>query len=680
MIIWDFNPYALALLATGIFSLILSVLLFFRWNSRDCVLLAFALLFTAEWNFFVGFESAVQNTEIKILFAKFSYFGVFNCLPLFLLFVLNYFGLRRLITYPRVALLWVIPIIVIILVATNENHNLIWSGYVTPPDSIFSTLVYHCGPLYWLGVGYIYFLISVMGVLLFLKYKRTQISTFKKQALIILLGVFPPLLANILYVFRIPALKYLDATPIGFFLTGLLLFIGLTKFRLLEIAPVARGMLFDDLTDGLIVIDMNHYLADINQSAKKYLKYPGEEWSGIPLSEGLIDIPGLEEAINNDVDFLIESTPDPDVTLQVEGKNISQSKVDQSGWLLAIRNISERKIQEKAEVERREFAEALRDVSIAVNSTLDLDEVLNRILASLFNVLPCNMANIVLIEDGIGRVKCFHGYLSPKEVDWIKSASFNVQEVPNMKMMIETGKPMFITDTRLVDFFSNPNVLSYMGSPIKVKDEVIGFLNLDSNKPNTYSSMEECERLQTFADLAGIAIENARLYEKMKESAIIDELTGINNRRNLLTIAEKEFERALRYQTPLSIIMLDIDNFKDINDTHGHIAGDIVLSRVGKTLSDFIRVMDIAGRYGGDEFCIVLPETNLKDADSAAHRLLEEFHKIEVPSINSTNYLQASMGVSTKDETTTSLEELLIRADDAMYKAKKNGRNQVASA
>ncbi len=680
MISWDFNPYSNALLLTGFMSLILCVILFMRWVNRDCVLLAFALLCTAEWNFFMGFESAVQNPEIKVLFAKFSYVGVFICLPFFLLFVVNYFGLGKRITTNRVILLFIIPVIVLVLVATNENHRLIWSDFVTPADSPYNTLVYLRGPLYWLGVGYNYLITITMAILLFTKYRRARFSIYRSQAFIILLSIFPPFLANLFYVLRIPQLKYLDLTPFGFFLTGLLLFLGLTKFKLFELAPVAREILFDSLTDGLMVIDSEHHIADLNLSAKKFLRFPNEDWKDAPLKEGLIDIPGLDEAMENEDDFLVESQPEPGKTIEVEAKRFFQSKHRHSGWLLAIRDISERKNQERAETERREFAEALRDVSIAINSTLNLDEVLERILASLFNVLPCKMANIILIENGIGRVKCFHGYISPKEVDWVKSASFKVAEVPNMKMMMESGKPMFITDTRMVDFFSNPNVLSYMGSPIKVKDEVIGFLNLDSDKPNTYSSMEDCDRLQTFADLAGIAIDNARLYEKMKESAIIDELTGINNRRNLISVAEKEFERAIRYKTPLSIIMLDIDNFKEINDTHGHIAGDIVLNRVGKALSDFIRVMDIAGRYGGDEFCIILPETSLKDAVAAAKRLLDQFNKIEVPSINFTNFLQASIGVATKDESINSLEDLLVRADNAMYKAKKSGRNRVASA
>ncbi len=674
---WDFNPYSIALICTGILSLLLSVTLLLRWVNKESILLGFAVLLVAEWSLFVGFESAVQNTELKILFAKFSYFGVFNCLPFIFLFVLNYFGLGSRITWPKVFLLWIIPTSVIVLAATNEFHHLIWSDMVTPSDSPYNTLVYLRGPLYWLGVVFNYVICLSMSVLLFIKYRKSRFSVYRSQSLLIFCSTLTPWIANFLYVLRIPALKNLDFTPFGFFLTGLLLFLGLNKYKLLGIAPVARDILFDSLSDGIIVIDKNFNMADINATGRKYLKYPDEHWMGVSLNEGVINIPGLILKMNSRNNFLVESSYGESQILEIDGRPISDETKQFTGWLLTIRDITTRKTAQKAEIERRQFAEALRDASLAINSTLNLNEVLERILASIFEFLPCNMANIALIENGVAHVENLHGYISQEEIDWVNAATFIVKDIHNLNFMFETGKPMFIADTTVVDYFTNPNVLSYMGAPIKVKDQVIGFLNLDSDKVNAFNSEEECDRLKAFADLAGIAIENARLYQKMTESAIMDSLTGINNRRSLLQVAEKEFERSNRYSIPISIIMLDIDNFKLINDTCGHQAGDIVLSNVGEALTAFIRKIDTAGRYGGDEFCIVLPETDLSEAKAAAKRLLDEFHKIKVPSISYQEYLQASLGVASKDGNTYTLEELLAKADKAMYQAKKRGRNRV---
>lgn len=677
MITWNFNPYAIALLCTGFLSLTLSIQLFLRWANRECVLLGFAVLMIAEWSFFVGLESAVQQNSIKVLFSQFSYFGVFNCLPFVLLFVLYFFDFKTHIHPGKIFLLWVLPNIIFLLAATNNYHHLIWSEYVTPSDAPYNTLVYHRGPLYWLGVIYNYSICMVISVLLFIKYHRARYSLYRDQALLIFASTLPPWFANFLYILRIPFLKYLDLTPFGFFLTGLLLFIGLNRFQMLKIAPLARSLLLDSLSDGIVVLDSGYHLVDINKSGLKYLKYPDENWKGVSIEDGVMDISGLFIRLSTENRFSYETNFGIDTKIEVDGKPISDENKSFSGWLLTIRDITARKIAQKAEIERRQFAEALRDVSLVINSTLNLNEVLERILSSVFEFLPCNMANIALIDNGIARVEIFHGYLNPEEIEWVKAARFDVENVPNLRMMVETGNPMFIADTRQVDYFTNPSVLSYMGAPIKVRHDVIGFLNLDSDQPNTFTSMEECERLKAFADLAGIAIDNARMYQKTKESAVIDSLTGINNRRNLLSIAEKEFERSERYNTPISIIMLDIDNFKLINDTCGHQAGDAVLMDVGKALSAFIRKIDTAGRYGGDEFCIVLPETDLEEARTAAARLLDEFHRIKVPSISFQEYLQASLGVACKNDDITNLEDLLARADLAMYQAKKRGRNRV---
>jgi diguanylate cyclase (GGDEF)-like protein/PAS domain S-box-containing protein len=663
LITWNFNPYAIQL--------------FLRWANRECVLLGFAVLMIAEWSFFVGLESAVQQDSIKILFSQFSYFGVFNCLPFVLLFVLYYFEFKTQIKPDRIILLWIIPNVIFLLAVTNNYHHLIWSEYVTPPDAPYDTLVYHRGPLYWVGVFYNYSICMVISVLLFIKYHRARYSLYRDQALLIFASTLPPWLANFLYILRIPFLKYLDLTPFGFFLTGLLLFIGLNRFQMLKIAPLARSLLLDSLSDGIVVLDSEYHLVDINKSGLKYLKYPDENWKGVSIEDGVMDIPGLFIRLSTENRFSYETNFGSDKKIEIDGKPITDENKNFSGWLLTIRDITARKIAQKAEVERRQFAEALRDVSLVINSTLNLNEVLERILSSVFEFLPCNMANIALIDNGIARVEIFHGYLNPEEIEWVKAARFEVENVPNLRMMVETGNPMFIADTRQVDYFTNPSVLSYMGAPIKVRHDVIGFLNLDSDQPDTFTSMEECDRLKAFADLAGIAIDNARMYQKTRESAVIDSLTGINNRRNLLSIAEKEFERSERYNTPISIIMLDIDNFKMINDTCGHQAGDVVLMDVGKALSAFLRKIDTAGRYGGDEFCIVLPETSLEEARTAAARLLDEFHRIKVPSINFQEYLQASLGVACKNDDTTNLEDLLARADLAMYQAKKRGRNRV---
>jgi transcriptional regulator with PAS, ATPase and Fis domain len=267
----------------------------------------------------------------------------------------------------------------------------------------------------------------------------------------------------------------------------------LSKFSLLEIGAVARELLFDDLLDGILVIDDSKRLVDINKAGRSFLQYPDDNWMGVSISEGVVNIPGLLEKLNPKKAFSYEATLEDSQTIEIDGRAIQADGNRFAGWMITLRDISFRKELQRYEIERRQFAEALRDVSLAINSSLNLTEVLERILSSVFQLFPCNMANIALIEDGIAHVEVFHGYISQEEQEWVRTATFKVEDIYNLKMMRDTGKPMFIADTRKVDYFLNPNVFSYMGAPIKVKNKVIGFLNLDSDKTNSFQSEEECD-------------------------------------------------------------------------------------------------------------------------------------------------------------------------------------------
>ncbi|MES9958760.1 MAG: sensor domain-containing diguanylate cyclase [Sedimenticola sp.] len=168
---------------------------------------------------------------------------------------------------------------------------------------------------------------------------------------------------------------------------------------------------------------------------------------------------------------------------------------------------------------------------------------------------------------------------------------------------------------------------------------------------------------------------------RLEKLATYDSLTGLFNRQALEVRLEKEVDRASRYAHPLSILMLDIDHFKEINDVHGHRVGDDILHDSSALLSDLIRKTDYAGRYGGDEIIVVLPETSSSQAAELAERLRkriadERFTTIENEPLNIT----VSLGVATYPDNARHQKELMRAADDAMYKAKESGRNRVVSA
>lgn len=175
--------------------------------------------------------------------------------------------------------------------------------------------------------------------------------------------------------------------------------------------------------------------------------------------------------------------------------------------------------------------------------------------------------------------------------------------------------------------------------------------------------------------------ERKSLQRKLEEQAHQDYLTGLNNRRYFLEQGEMEFVRARRFKTPMAVLMLDIDYFKRVNDSYGHKAGDLVLQELAEILSQTLRTIDIVSRMGGEEFAILLPQTDRADAEQIAERvrLLVEMTPKKLDSGELVHYT-ISIGLATMDESDTVIDSIINRADKALYKAKNSGRNKVCFA
>jgi diguanylate cyclase (GGDEF)-like protein len=251
--------------------------------------------------------------------------------------------------------------------------------------------------------------------------------------------------------------------------------------------------------------------------------------------------------------------------------------------------------------------------------------------------------------------------------------------------VINTGEPLLIneftpekaTELNVAHFGTEEHIRSILAVPLRLGKYVFGILSAQCYLPNVYTE-EDQRLLEMLAAHAAIALDNARLFSKVQNLAITDSLTGVYNRRQLLDIAQYEFNRAKRYSRPLSAIMLDLDGFKQINDTHGHATGDRVLRAVAQRFQKNIRKIDTLGRYGGDEFAIVMPETKHERALSVGYRLRDCM--VETPIIvDEQEYqLTISVGVATISPQTQDLFNLLVMADNALYAAKAEGKNRVS--
>ena len=222
-----------------------------------------------------------------------------------------------------------------------------------------------------------------------------------------------------------------------------------------------------------------------------------------------------------------------------------------------------------------------------------------------------------------------------------------------------------------------------LSAPLKsigATSEALGVMSV----ARTSGPFSEAER-DVFLYLIGQAsasIENVSLHEVVSEQAVTDELTGISNKRAFLDFAHKEAVRAERFGHALSLVMLDIDNFKGVNDTYGHLQGDEVLRRIGRILREESRGVDEPARYGGEEFVIALPETDPEGAAELAERVRERIEGEPVPFVTGDGILRitASLGVARLPESAGDVEELIEAADAALYKAKRSGKNRVEIA
>jgi diguanylate cyclase (GGDEF)-like protein len=225
--------------------------------------------------------------------------------------------------------------------------------------------------------------------------------------------------------------------------------------------------------------------------------------------------------------------------------------------------------------------------------------------------------------------------------------------------------------------------------PMIGQGEVLGVLHLSFSGPELeqrtdehYRRLESMERLaMTVADHLSLALANLKLRERLQQMSVRDPLTGLFNRRYMQETLEREIKRAQRDSKPIGLIMLDVDHFKSVNDTHGHDAGDLVLKTLASFLGHNLRGEDVACRYGGEEFVLIMPGLGLNDSEAKAERIRREIENtLRVQYLDKPLSITVSIGVATFPEHGRHTDQLISKVDAAMYEAKNRGRNRIVKA
>jgi diguanylate cyclase (GGDEF)-like protein/PAS domain S-box-containing protein len=681
--LFSFPSFSIAYAIAGILALLSAAAVIERKTNPGNREFALLMLSLSVWCFASIFEAGSLSVAGKLTWSKLQYFGAVSVSPLWFLFAAKYTNQKKFISSSLRHFVWVIPIITLILALTSEFHGLLWKEIFIPDNAANHIAIYNHGSWFPVHIGFSYLMLLV-GSYWLIKALLNSPPKKRAQVIVIFISMAFTWISNIIYVLGYSPVKGLDITTLSFTFIALVLTWMIFGNRLFDLIPLARNTLVDNMVDGVIVLDPDDRVIDINPAAIKLSGYEGPSPIGSSIWEMFKGYLDLIEPFRDKKNIQTELTlpGDPPHYLDIKIDSIHTGDINHTGQLITIRNITRRKTSEIKEKEQRQFAEALADTASIINSSLDLDEVLNHILDNVDKVVPYNSANIALVDEyGVVRFLKVKGYEKYGTRDQILSIERRVDEIPNMKKMAESGEPSINPDTWVdpewvKDLPGSTWIRSYIGAPIKRKEKLLGFLNLDAATPNFFKN-KHLSRIQALADQAAIAIENAQLYKEMEKLAITDSLTGLYNRRFFFAFAENEIERTKRYNKNLSIIMVDIDHFKDVNDRFGHLIGDQVLKEISDICLSILRKVDVMCRYGGEEFVVLLPETEESDAAHAAERMCTAISTSRLKTEKGNVSVTVSIGVTELDKSHGALEKLLATADKALYTAKEAGRNRV---
>lgn len=322
---------------------------------------------------------------------------------------------------------------------------------------------------------------------------------------------------------------------------------------------------------------------------------------------------------------------------------------------------------------RRLELNSIYEISRLMISTVELDKVLELIINSLIIIYKIELGFIGLREGDkikIAQAKGEYGHrLVGKEWSMVH---------PVVEKIFSTVEPSFldIDELKTLDGLTDLEINvgnKIMIYPLWTSIGAVGLLGIMFS-PDSIDENDN-RNLQIYVNFAAIALANAKIVSRLEKEAETDFLTGFFNKRTIQNILISELERAIRYRLPLAVIFLDIDDFKAYNDTFGHVAGDVMVQKTAEIIKNSIRTVDIAGRFGGEEFVIILPGTDEEGAIAVAERIRKAIESYPFPHRKVT----ASLGI-TLAKSGDSVKSLLERADRALYQAKKEGKNRCCLA
>jgi diguanylate cyclase (GGDEF)-like protein len=312
--------------------------------------------------------------------------------------------------------------------------------------------------------------------------------------------------------------------------------------------------------------------------------------------------------------------------------------------------------------EEARMAEVIVEMTRTLSSSLNTDEVLYSIVTRLCEVLQAEDCMIVKIDPKTARPKVMVIASDPKQ----RNIDIDLDDHPELKQAHASRSLLYSPEA---------DPAGVIVIPMITQDSVLGLIEVRSRHLSPELTGTMARFFEVMAGTAANALRNAQLFEEVEHRARTDYLTGLPNHRYFQATLSVELGRAQRHNHPLSLLIIDLDFLKQVNDRFGHPSGDMVIRSIAETIRSTCREIDFAARYGGEEFTVILSETPLSGAIQVADRIRERIAEREFPGIGS---VTASIGISNYPVNALSREDLIRIADQALYVAKNEGRNRIS--
>ena len=681
---WQANQYAYLMLLTGLVSAVVAYLTWLRRPAPGSTGLVVVNAAGAIWAWTTALELFASTLAYAGLFHKLTFVAIELIGPALFVFAAEYTGHARWVTPRRLWIFAIVPVVTLVLVATSGYHTLFWQALTMDTSGPVAFLHKTPAVWWWVDTAYTYGLIGAAVFVIVAMIVREP-GLYRRQTVAILAAILVPVAADSLYIFKAPGSGAVDLAPALFGWVALVLYWGFTRLQLLDVTPAAREFIIKHLADSLLVTDTRARLVYLNAAAEQLLGKKLDSAAGKPITAVIENIPGLLAAYDDDGAVPAEAYQEWEHAGRFYHGRVSSLRDDRGrarGRMLVLRDITDRKVAELALEEARQDLE--RRVETRTAELATEKDLLARLNAVAVKIAHCVTTGEVL-STGVGLAREAMGcqsaalWVHPKGGRGRLVASEGLPRTVRKQLrgLLATSTEL---EGALVQAWPEPFGTRLAVVPLISRRLALGALCLMSSDEHFWEDEERLSLAGGIASQIALAMENARRYDDAQFLAERDSLTGLLNHRGLNKCVEQNVVHAGQSHSVFSLIMMDVDNFKLFNDTHGHVTGDRVLQTAARSLTGSLRHSDVAARCGGDEFVAVLSDCDTGQALALLERLRVTLEDRSLELDGQKIPIKMSYGVATYPRDGSGASELLAAADANLYRSKRRGGDCITAS